>query len=105
MEHRPLGCAPMPRALLLGVALLLCIAASAHAQWTLYKIGGRDYVPLGNVANFYGLGHVVQVGNDATMELGARSLQGSVNSVEVYLHLLKINLCYPLAEYHRIPVM
>ncbi|MEI9892702.1 MAG: hypothetical protein WDN28_02000 [Chthoniobacter sp.] len=61
------------------MALLLCIAASTHAQWTLYKIGGRDYVPLENVANFYGLGHCVQVGNDATMEMGARSLKGSIN--------------------------
>src|SRR5258708_360179 len=105
MGHRPLGCAPMPRALLLGVALLLCIAASAHAQWTLYKIGGRDYVPLENVANFYGLGHAGQVGNDATMELGARSLKGSVNSVEFYINRLKFNLSYPIAEYNGIPVM
>jgi len=95
----------MPRALLLGIALLLCIAASSHAQWTLYKIGGRDYVPLENVANFYGLGHCVQVGNDTTMELGARSLKGSLNSVEFYINRLKFNLSYPIVSYNGTPVM
>jgi len=95
----------MPRALLLGIALLWCIAASSHAQWTLYKIGGRDYVPLENVANFYGLGHVTQVGNDATMELGARSLKGSLNSVEFYINRLKFNLSYPIVDYNGIPVI
>lgn len=95
----------MPRALLLGIALLLCIAASSHAQWTLYKISGRDYVPLENVAAFYGLGHCVQVGNDARMELGARSLKGGINSVEFYINRLKFNLSYPIVEYNGIPVI
>jgi N-acetylmuramoyl-L-alanine amidase len=89
----------------LGIALLLCIAASSHAQWTLYKISGRDYVPLENVAAFYGLGHCVQVGNDARMELGARSLKGSINSVEFYINRLKFNLSYPIVEYNGIPVI
>jgi len=97
----------MPRALLLGIALLLCIAASSHAQspWTLYKIGGRDYVPLENVASFYGLGHCVQVGNETTMESGARSLKGSINSVEFYINRLKFNLSYPIESYNGTPVM
>jgi N-acetylmuramoyl-L-alanine amidase len=95
----------MPRALLLVMALLLCIAAPSHAQWTLYKISGRDYVPLENVAAFYGLGHCVQVGNEARMELGARSLKGSINSVEFYINRLKFNLSYPIVEYNGIPVI
>jgi N-acetylmuramoyl-L-alanine amidase len=95
----------MPRALLLGITLLLCIAASSHAQWTLYKISGRDYVPLENVANFYGLGHCVQVGNESRMELGARSLKGSVGSVEFYINRLKFNLSYPITEYGGVPVI
>ena len=94
------------RALLLGIALLLCITASTtYAQWTLYKIGGRDYVPLENVADFYGLGHVARVGNDAVMELGARSLKGSVNSVEFYINRLKFNLSFPIIEYSGQPVI
>ncbi|TCO83591.1 N-acetylmuramoyl-L-alanine amidase [Chthoniobacter flavus] len=95
----------MPRALLLGIALLLCIAASSHAQWTLYKISGRDYVPLENVANFYGLGHVQHVGNATVMELGGRSLKGSVGSVEFFINRLKFNLSYPITEYGGVPVI
>lgn len=95
----------MPRALLLGIALLLCIAPSSHAQWTLYKISGRDYVPLENVANFYGLGHVVRVGNEAVMEFGARSLKGNVGSVEFFINRLKFNLSYPITEYGGVPVI
>ena len=96
----------MRRALFLGIALLLCITASTtYAQWTLYKIGGRDYVPLSNVADFYGLGHVARVGNDAVMELGARSLKGSVNSVEFYINRLKFNLSFPIIEYNGVPVL
>jgi N-acetylmuramoyl-L-alanine amidase len=95
----------MRRALLLVTALLLCVTASTYADWTLYKIGGRDYVPLEDVAEFYGLGHVMRVGNDATMELGARSLKGSVGSVEFYINRLKFNLSYPIIEYAGRPVM
>src|SRR5258708_6639620 len=95
----------MLRALLLGIALLLCLTSSTFAQWTLYKISGRDYVPLSDVANFYGLGHVAQVGNDATMELGARSLKGSVNSVEFHINRLKFNLSYPIIEHAGVPVI
>jgi len=95
----------MRRALLLGIALLLCVTASTHAQWTLYKIGGRHYVPLENVATFYGLGHVVRTGNDTTMEFGARSLKGGVGSVEFYINRLKFNLSYPIIEYEGVPVL
>jgi N-acetylmuramoyl-L-alanine amidase len=88
----------MRRALAIGIALFLCVAAPSFAEWTLTKIGGRDYVPLDNVAEFYGLGSVRQVGNDAVMELGPRSLKGSANSVEFYINRLKFNLSYPIAE-------
>ena len=95
----------MRRAFLLVMAFLLCHTASTYAQWTLCKIGGRDYVPLDNVADFYGLGHVVRAGNDATMELGARSLKGGVGSVEFYINRLKFNLSYPIIEYEGRPVI
>jgi len=95
----------MLRALLLGIALLVCVTATTYAQWTLYKIGGRDYVPLENVANFYGLGHLQRAGNATIMELGARSLKGSVGSVEFYINRLKFNLSYPITEYQGIPVL
>ena len=92
-------------ATLLGIALLLCVTASTYAQWTLYKIGGRDYVPVENVATFYGLGHAVRSGNDIIMEVGGRSLKGSVGSVEFYINRLKFNLSYPITESGGVPVI
>jgi N-acetylmuramoyl-L-alanine amidase len=90
----------MRRAFAAGIALLLCVAAQTQcfAEWTLMKIGGRDYVPLDDVADFYGLGKVQRSGNDAVMELGARSLKGAANSVEFYINRLKFNLSYPIVE-------
>jgi N-acetylmuramoyl-L-alanine amidase len=95
----------MRRALFLGIALLLCVTASTYAQWTLYKISGRDYVPLENVAQFYGLGHLQHSGNELVMELGGRSLKGSMGSVEFYINRLKFNLSYPIAESGNVPVI
>jgi len=89
----------MRRAFAVGFALFLCVAAPSFAEWTLTKIGGRDYVPLDNVAVFYGLGGVRREGNSATMEMGPRSLKGSANSVEFYINRLKFNLSYPVAEH------
>src|SRR5262245_7887395 len=89
----------MRRAFAVGIALFLCFAASSFAEWTLSKIGGRDYVPLDDVAEFYGLGGVRRAGNDAIMELGPRSLKGSANSVEFYINRLKFNLSYPISEH------
>src|SRR3954462_6451791 len=98
MPFRQLVCAPMRRAFVVGFALLLCVAAPSFAEWTLMKISGRDYVPLDDVADFYALGGVHRVGNDAVLELGARSLKGSANSVEFYINRLKFNLSYPIVE-------
>jgi N-acetylmuramoyl-L-alanine amidase len=78
---------------------LLCVVSPSFADWTLIKIGGRDYVPLEDVADFYSLGGVRQSGNDAVMEQGARSLRGSANSVEFFINRLKFNLSYPIAEH------
>jgi N-acetylmuramoyl-L-alanine amidase len=88
----------MRRAFLAGFALLLCAATTTFADWTLIKLGGRDYVPLEEVAQFYGLGHVQRTGNDAVMEMGARSLRGTANSVEFFINRLKFNLSYPVTD-------
>jgi N-acetylmuramoyl-L-alanine amidase len=89
----------MRRAFLAGFALFLCAAATTFADWTLIKLGGRDFVPLEEVAQFYGLGHVQRTGNEAVMEMGARSLRGTANSVEFFINRLKFNLSYPVAEH------
>jgi N-acetylmuramoyl-L-alanine amidase len=89
----------MRRAILLGFAVFCCAANHSFAEWTLFKLGGRDYVPLENVAEFYGLGTVRHAGNDAVMELGPRSLRGAANSAEFFINRLKFNLSYPLVEH------
>jgi N-acetylmuramoyl-L-alanine amidase len=88
----------MLRAFAAGLVLFLCVTSPSFAEWTLTKVGGRDYVPLENVAEFYGLGGVRRVGSDAAMEMGARSLKGKANSVEFYINRLKFNLSYPIVE-------
>ncbi len=44
----------MRRAFALWLVFFLCVVAPSFADWTLVKIGGRDYVPLDDVAEFYG---------------------------------------------------
>jgi N-acetylmuramoyl-L-alanine amidase len=90
----------MRRAFAVGILFFLCVVAPSFAEWTLNKIGGRDYVPLDDVAEFYGLGGVRRVGNDAILELGPRSLRGTANSVEFYINRLKFNLSYPVSEHN-----
>ena len=86
-------------AILLGFAVFCSTANHSFAEWTLIKLGGRDYVPLENVADFYGLGTLRRAGNDAIMELGPRSLQGAANSAEFFINRLKFNLSYPVVEH------
>ncbi len=89
----------MRRAFAIGFALFLCGIVPSFASWTLMKISGRDHVPLEDVAEFYGLGALRRVGNDAMMEMGPRSLKGTAKSVEFYINRLKFNLSYPIAEH------
>ena len=74
------------------------IAQSWATDWTLYKIGGRDYVSIDNLAKFYNLGLVNRANNAFTVISGHRSLRGSAGSVEFYINGLKFNLSYPIAE-------
>ena len=74
------------------------LAQSWATDWTLYKIGGRDYVSIDNLAKFYNLGLVNRANNAFTVISGHRSLRGSAGSVEIYINGLKFNLSYPIAE-------
>ena len=93
----------MRRAFLLTWALLVAAisiapAATQQGDWTLYKVGGRDYVSVENIAEFYALGDVQQTSNDFLLKGALRSLRGQANSVEFYINNLKFNLSYPVAE-------
>ena len=84
---------------------LLCTGLAAMAgavtkqgDWTLYKVGGRDYVAVENVADFYALNQVRSDGKDFLLKGGLRSLRGSLNSAEFFINNLKFNLSYPVVE-------
>ena len=94
----------MRRAFLLISALtfvcaLRCAAAGTQqGDWTLYKVGGRDYVSVENVAKFYALGKVQASSSEFQLTGGLRSLRGRANSVEFFINNLKFNLSYPVIE-------
>lgn len=88
----------MRRMLSFFIATFFLAATGRAAEWTLYKVGGRDFVTLENVSEFYNLGSVRRANNDFTMAIGQRSLRGTANSVEFYINGLKFNLSYPITE-------
>lgn len=92
----------MRRAFSTIIALLVASAAfgasSKQGDWTLYKIGGRDYVSVRNVAEFYALNQVTETSGGFTLKGGNRSLRGSANSYEFFINNLKFILSYPVAS-------
>jgi N-acetylmuramoyl-L-alanine amidase len=88
----------MRRTLSYLITIFLFVATGRAAEWTLYKVGGRDFVTLENLSEFYNLGSVRRANNDFTMAIGQRSLRGTANSVEFYINGLKFNLSYPITE-------
>ena len=94
----------MRRILLLIAALFsaaapLCDAAgSQQGDWTLYKVGGRDYVSVENVAQFYALGKVQVGAGQFQLSGGMRSLRGQANTKEFFINNLKFILSYPVIE-------
>lgn len=75
------------------------VAATKAGDWTLYKIEGRDYVTVENVADFYGLKVLEQSERGFLLKGGVRSLRGQANSVEFFINNLKFNLSYPLVSH------
>lgn len=81
--------------------LILCALAplASAAEWTLIKQGGRDYVTLQNVADFYRLDQVSHVRNGMTLRGGNRRLRGSGGSPELFINDIKFILSYPLIDH------
>ncbi len=88
----------MRRTLPYFIAIFFLAATARPAEWTLYKVGGRDFVTLENLSEFYNLGSVRRANNDFTLAIGQRSLRGTAGSVEFYINGLKFNLSYPITE-------
>ena len=64
----------------------------------LFKVAGRDYVAVENVARFYALADVRINGPEFQLSGGKRSLRGRANTVDFFINNLKFNLSYPVIE-------
>jgi N-acetylmuramoyl-L-alanine amidase len=89
----------MRRCLLSILFLLCCAALAGAAEWQVVKIGGRDFLTLDNLAQFYGFGEVQRSNKGFLLRTTGRSLRGEANSVEFFINGLKFNLSYPVAEH------
>jgi N-acetylmuramoyl-L-alanine amidase len=90
---------------LLFCALLLFCAVARAGDWTIINTGGRDYLTVRNVAEFYGLDDYQRTGNTLTLGTPGRSLQGAVGSNELYINGLKFILSYPITEVNGEPMV
>ncbi len=89
----------MRRCLFLTLFMFCCVAIAHAAEWQVVKIGGRDYLTLENLAQFYGFGTVQQSGKAFLLKATGRNLRGEAGSVEFLINGLKFNLSYPIAEH------
>jgi len=89
----------MRRCLLLLSIFICCALSAGAAEWQVVKIGGRDYLTLENVAQFYAFSGVERSGGAFLLRTSGKSLRGEANSVEFLINGLKFNLSYPIAEH------
>ncbi len=89
---------PLIAALIFAAAPLCEAVGTKQGDWTLYKVGGRDYVSVENVAQFYALGKVLVTAGTFQLTGGMRSLRGQVNTKDFFINNLKFILSYPVVE-------
>jgi N-acetylmuramoyl-L-alanine amidase len=89
----------MARALLSFIAVFMLVAVSRASDWVLYSVGGRDYVSMKNVAEFYSLDKVQRDGNEVVLMSKTRSLRAYAGSSELFINNLKFILSYPAVEH------
>ena len=89
----------MRRCLILFSLLICSLLSAKAAEWQVVKIGGRDYLTLENLAQFYALAIVERSEKGFLLRSTGRSLRGEANSVEFLINGLKFNLSYPIVEH------
>lgn len=92
------GLAAAGAGLVLAGTRRLALAGEEGALWTPLKYGGRDYLPLEQVGQFYGFGSVQRSGRGFVVGAGARSLSGQADSVDFKISHIKFILSYPVAD-------
>ncbi len=86
------------RGALLGTLLVFCLHAADAATWNVVKIGGRRYVPISDVADFYRLNTTVATGKSFLLTSPVRTFQGKSGAQEVLINGVKYILCFPLVN-------
>src|SRR5690349_19289191 len=76
----------MLRSFVLILFLFCCVVLSHAAEWQVVKVGGRDYLTLDNLAQFYGFGSVQRAGKTFLLHSPGRSLRGESGSVEFLIN-------------------
>jgi N-acetylmuramoyl-L-alanine amidase len=79
------------------VVFFFCIV-HARADWKVRDIGGRDYLTMRNIAEFYGLSDIRATEKEFLARSNLRSLRAVKNSAEFYINNLKFILSYPAME-------
>ncbi len=90
----------MPRAacvlLAIAFAAVCAVEDCAAAAWRIQRLGGRDYLPLSQVAQFYGMRVVPRGDRGVSLVSGDRSMEFSSGSREARIDKVKHWLSFPL---------
>ncbi len=100
MFHNPGSMFARPSIIrILCVLLLLAGTAWADSAWKIVKIGGREYLTVDNVAQFYGLpAGVSPIEKRIRLDNGKLSLEVQLNSREIMVNGIRTWLCFPIME-------
>ncbi|MEO8044619.1 MAG: N-acetylmuramoyl-L-alanine amidase [Spartobacteria bacterium] len=100
MFHNPGSMFARPSILrVLAMLLLLAGSVSAASDWKIVKIGGREYLTVDNVAQFYGLpAGVSPTERRLRLDNGKISLEVQLDSREILINGVRAWLCFPVME-------
>jgi len=73
--------------------------------WTVTRIGGSEFVPVGNLADFYRFKQSTREGNAVTLASNGVVCKGATNSPEFLINNVKFILNYPLVEKYGLQFM
>ena len=76
--------------------LIFLSEGAVWAEWHPVWRGGRRYVPLEDVADFYGLSAPVVDGRSFSLTSPKRTLRGTSGSRELFINNVKYILCFPV---------
>jgi len=89
----------MRHAILASALFLVTLSQALAMTWSVAKIDSRRYVPVADVANFYGLKIQASTAKEFTIGASGRRIQGRSGSREVLINGVKYILCFPLKSY------